>query len=986
MGTLESKPIKECTKEDISLAVASLGEPYQVYASTLNGNAVDGRLLDVLGTTEIEETLDDLDIANRLHRRVLLLELNKAKSGGEYVAAAYNYSPSTPQPDLKPFQQITDKCLRENKQTAVFAGVYLVLENGNQLSLDTKILKDGIIVTETLNSPRSPSICSIIVNDDCNPDYNKLPFPNEMQSFLFGDSALPTTLTGYIFRDETGKRQGIVCMLDRCSPSDIVDADRKAFLRPLALEVESILRLRKQLLEQRSTQQFPNTKECFQKLGEKRESEIVLSAYGPIQPVLQSQVKKRLSQVNPFQFAPGERASHKLPIFQNMSTEDDTKHLPLDYFDLADEICSPRTPIAKNDMECSAIVEALALTEINPDEPIAIYLKEMVKMATQVFGFPNAEITFRNHDTIFCMAGYGLNEEIKKCANVFPTMKRNKDGSRFLWQMPRALAVCNYVMASASTFVLQDIAADESFQWLISGTPCRCYVGTAIKDSCGRAIAVLCMHDARPRPDFEAAHEIQLEQMARIISQSIENWALKRSIEHLERERKTLNRKQDKQLPPKTKVYFVITDIEGCVDMWEANSAAMQSGQHLHDNIITGLCAKNFGHIVEMEGNSFTLAFHDPVDAFRFALQAQMELYEANWPDDLLCLPHAKEETGAFRGLRVKMAIHHGSLEPSLGEEKGPVNYTGETMGITRNVLLLANGGQILSTAETWDVASYVIGSMLAFPQVLDHGSHVICKGQTTRDGIITKRIIQLVPSKLAYDYFTARKLSPVPEQERHHAVLSTHIPGRHFPPISSLKKVSPSFHDAPFIDNEVTMAFVNLSAVDEQSASMVVNLIGILLDGMPEFGGYQCQNEMLAFHRPLDAILFGLFLRKEIAVREPLQDGSNVSQVAKLVTFACIHEPFLTMGPHRTTGRADYFGKIVNRAARLSKAVTLGSVCFGVVCGEGGDAETRCNLIHHPSLRCRFSGKKRLKGIPEEVSVFEYGSNNVEQYDQHTG
>ncbi len=980
MGASDSKPFNDLTNAEVALAVLNLGDCYQTYGESLIQSGVDGRFLDSLSDTELEETLKTLKVSNRLHRRVLLKELNKARQSTNFVASTYDYSPSTPLSDLDFYQKATDKCFREYEQTAILAGVHLVLDNGNQLSLDTKVLKDVNIVTEKQHRPRETSFCSRLVRETSNRHYYKLLFPFEFQKDFIADPR-PLTYTGYILRDESGKRIGILCMLDRCSPSELLGTDRKTFLQHLALDIEVQLKLRKQLVaRQRSKEHNTSTDNLVEAFKVHIGSEFVVSADGPIKPVLNSQVTESMSQMNPSQLAPGKRASHKLPKFQNMSTEAERAHLPLNFFDCIEEMSCPRPPITKNDMECSAIVESLALTDINPEEPIAIYLKEMVKMATQVFGFPNAEITFRNHETAFCLAGYGESAEISACFNHFPTLKRNKDGTQFLWTMPRALSICNYVIASAGSFVVQDLAADESFQGLAAKVPFQCYAGTAIKDSCGRPIAVLCLYDAKPRPDFETAHEIQLEQLACLISQSIENWALKRSVERLENKRKIVNRGKDKQGPPKDEVTLVVTDIEGYNDLWDASFIAMQEGQRLHDHIIKELCAKHFGHEVATEGHSFALAFHDPVDAFGFALQAQISLNVAPWSDDLLCLHHAKEEASAFRGLRVKMAIHEGNVGPFREGQPDEVNYTGETMNIAKSLLQMTHGGQILATSETWDVASYFMGSMLSFPQVLDHGSHVICKGQTTRDGIITKRITQLVPAKLAYDYFTARKLSAAPEQERHCVAVHSHIQGRQFPPISSLKKISPSFHDAPFLDNQVTIAFVNLSSVSDHEASSVVNLIGLLLDGMPDFGGYQCQSEMLAFHRPLDAILFGLHLQKELTQRKSHGDGPDGSHVARHMTYACIDEPFLTMGPHRTTGRADYFGKIVNRAARLGKAVALGSVCFGVVGAVGeGDAtmemERIVDTLVHPSIESHFTGKKRLKGVPEQISVFEYKS-----------
>lgn len=523
--------------------------------------------------------------------------------------------------------------------------------------------------------------------------------------------------------------------------------------------------------------------------------------------------------------------------------------------------------------------------------------------------------------------------------------------------------MCNYVLATGQTFVVQDLAADERFRWMANISPLRSYVGTPIKDSSGQVIAILCLFDKRPRPDFEAAHEIQIEQFAYLISQSIENWALTRAIERLNQERQAITQARSKTAPPKDKATIVLTDIQGSTGLWESDAVAMQESQDLHDNIIRQVCAAHWGYEIETEGDAFTLAFHDPVDAFGFALKAQKALFDAQWPVALLKQPNAMEEAGAFRGLRVRMAIHHGCVESSECEDTDRIKYTGETMNLAKSLITMAQGGQILSSAETWEVAYYFMGSVLGYPQVLDLGSHVVRKGKTFKDGLITKRIIQLVPTSLAYDYFAARKLAPGIAGNRSQ---SCALNGRQFPPIKSLKAVSASFHDAPFNNNEATIAFVNLSAVDDQDVSTVTNLIGKLLDGSPELGGYQCQSEMLVFHQPVDAIVFGLLLKCEL---ERKARGSNL---AKLIKYGCIHDAFLTMGPHRSTGRADYFGKIVNRAARLSSVAAAGSVYFGIVCSKEGSDAIDVDPINDPNIKVSYLGRKALKGIQEEISVYE--------------
>ena len=72
---------------------------------------------------------------------------------------------------------------------------------------------------------------------------------------------------------------------------------------------------------------------------------------------------------------------------------------------------------------------------------------------------------------------------------------------------------------------------------------------------------------------------------------------------------------------------------------------------------------------VSTEGDAFTMAFHDPIDAISWALDVQHKLLLLPWPQELLSHADAKEQyTPAFlpkqillfKGLRVRMAMHTG--------------------------------------------------------------------------------------------------------------------------------------------------------------------------------------------------------------------------------------------------------------------------------------------------------------------------------------
>ena len=71
MGSKQSKYFDECSSDDIARGIAELGPSYEGCAQDCRDNGVDGYLLIGLSDTELAETMDDLGINDRLHRRVL---------------------------------------------------------------------------------------------------------------------------------------------------------------------------------------------------------------------------------------------------------------------------------------------------------------------------------------------------------------------------------------------------------------------------------------------------------------------------------------------------------------------------------------------------------------------------------------------------------------------------------------------------------------------------------------------------------------------------------------------------------------------------------------------------------------------------------------------------------------------------------------------------------------------------------------------------
>ena len=66
--------------------------------------------------------------------------------------------------------------------------------------------------------------------------------------------------------------------------------------------------------------------------------------------------------------------------------------------------------------------------------------------------------------------------------------------------------------------------------------------------------------------------------------------------------------------------------------------------------------------------------------------------------------------------------------------------------------------------------------------------------------------------------------------------------------------------------------------------------------------------------------------------------------------------------------GLADYFGPIVNRAARVTSSCEPGQLCVGIPLANGSKIAPP---NFGPSIQVRLLGIKQLKGISVDVAVY---------------
>ncbi|GAX81539.1 hypothetical protein CEUSTIGMA_g8967.t1 [Chlamydomonas eustigma] len=144
----------------------------------------------------------------------------------------------------------------------------------------------------------------------------------------------------------------------------------------------------------------------------------------------------------------------------------------------------------------------------------------------------------------------------------------------------------------------------------------------------------------------------------------------------------------------------------------------MDMAIEIHNTTLRGLLDEFAGHEIRNEGDSFTLAFHDALDAVKYCLKAQERLLSVTWPIPLmtheLCKPvtvgdvtrqaHAAGKgVNVLAGLRVRMGINTGVPEDIfLHDVTEHVDYRGLEYDLAGEICDLAAGGQILMGPRTY--------------------------------------------------------------------------------------------------------------------------------------------------------------------------------------------------------------------------------------------------------------------------------------------
>ncbi|KAG2389419.1 hypothetical protein C9374_013979 [Naegleria lovaniensis] len=169
--------------------------------------------------------------------------------------------------------------------------------------------------------------------------------------------------------------------------------------------------------------------------------------------------------------------------------------------------------------------------------------------------------------------------------------------------------------------------------------------------------------------------------------------------------RKKLRKRLMRFAPRSLPITVVFTDIQNSTLLWNLFPEKMKTALEIHNLLMRVNIEKYRGYECKTQGDSFMIAFDNPVLALGFCLSVQRDLLHANWPLELLDHDDTREvkyeEQLVYRGPRVRMGVHCGSdCEIHLDKTTKRIDYIGNTVNKASKIESIAVGGRIYCSEE----------------------------------------------------------------------------------------------------------------------------------------------------------------------------------------------------------------------------------------------------------------------------------------------
>ncbi|KAF4322859.1 hypothetical protein BBO99_00002396 [Phytophthora kernoviae] len=400
------------------------------------------------------------------------------------------------------------------------------------------------------------------------------------------------------------------------------------------------------------------------------------------------------------------------------------------------------------------------------------------------------------------------------------------------------------------------------------------------------------------------------------------------------------------------KVVIVQVSVQGFREMMTQAKDLMEDAKLLYEHTVLSRLASEYGGqeiLSHSRAGLFVIAFASEFHAAKWCLSLQLSLVYAAWNDKLLKQFDDMKEVSVttngktkknmllYRGFRVRMVIH--TADQDVTAEQALSN----AVKWTKTVSEYAHGGQIILSDNVWDRLKEQL-VQLGNPVVEDLGCHAVLEDEVL--------LMLLLPRDLEL---------------------------RRFPSLKSPQQLSLGMRDAPSAQKPVTMVFTFIEGARplvrchaEELADRIKTLCMVARELLRKHNGYECQelqgDFMLAFFTPASAILWcGEF---QLRIRQKFRewDIDNENQELRFSMSMGIETGVpASVSPHKTSGRADYFGNIVNQTARIAKAAHGGEVLIG---GDAWSAFCEHQAVC-PSQQI-IAKKDKIKDIPG-TTVFQF-------------
>lgn len=159
---------------------------------------------------------------------------------------------------------------------------------------------------------------------------------------------------------------------------------------------------------------------------------------------------------------------------------------------------------------------------------------------------------------------------------------------------------------------------------------------------------------------------------------------------------------------PVGELAMVFTDIKNSTLLWETCPLAMRSAIRSHNEVMRRQLHIVGGYEVKTEGDAFMVSFPTVTAAILWCFNVQQQLLLEDWPAEILQSEEGcelKDSDGhiIYKGLSVRMGIHWGSpvCEPDIITRR--MDYFGPMVNRTARVSAVADGGEIMLTADCVD-------------------------------------------------------------------------------------------------------------------------------------------------------------------------------------------------------------------------------------------------------------------------------------------